>query len=324
MTQGAALLSLKVPVDNEKRIKREVLLGCKAEDYHHQGAYLNAMIGRFANRVGNAVLRYPHESLTEESKVVNLSKNHGDHCLHGGEIGFDKKEWTVLKKEKDHVSLKLFSENGDQGFPGNCETVVEYKLIDNEFQIEIKAEVSKPCPINITNHAYFNLDGKRSDVRDHFVFIDASHYLPIDKEGLPLPNSPFPVEGAMDLRTLSKLRDKKHDQLILGEGFDHCYLPNSYTKEVPSVAAIAVSSDELLKMEVWTNQQGLQFYTGNFIGGTPCRDGGVYEAYEALCFEAQSLPDSPNRPELGNPWVMPGHIYHHKTSYRFYNNLGPS
>ena len=85
MTQGAALLSLKVPVDNEKRKKREVLLSCRPEDYYHQGAYLNAMIGRFANRVGNAVLRYPHESPTEESKVFNLSKNHGDHCLHGGE-----------------------------------------------------------------------------------------------------------------------------------------------------------------------------------------------------------------------------------------------
>ncbi|WP_316676865.1 galactose-1-epimerase [uncultured Tolumonas sp.] len=306
MTTGAALLSLTVPVGEGQR---EVLLGCQPKDYVTQQVYLNAMVGRFANRIANSVLHY-------QSEHYALVPSQGENCLHGGKVGFDRKEWTVVNQQADRVTLALHSADGDQGFPGDCDVTLIYALENTDLLIDIQATVTKACPINLTCHGYFNLDGKRSDVREHALQVNASHYLPIDAMGIPL-SAPQPVEGALDLRRARSLQTQwlSHPQLMLAKGFDHCYIMDVTSAE--HVAARLTSADNKLAMEVQTNQPGIQIYTANYLAGTPSRDGESYHDYEAVCLETQLLPDSPNRPELGDPWLLPGEVYHHQTRYRF-------
>ena len=306
MTTGAALLSLTVPVGENQR---EVLLSCQPKDYAAQQVYLNSMVGRFANRIANSVLHYQGEHYA-------LEPNHGENCLHGGKVGFDRKEWTVISQQTDRVTLALHSADGDQGFPGDCDVTLTYALENTDLLIDIQATVTKACPINLTCHGYFNLDGKRSDVRAHTLQVNAGRYLPIDATGIPL-SAPQPVDGALDLRHARYLQTRwlSHPQLMLAKGFDHCYILD--VAGVEHVAARLTSADEKLAMEVLTNQQGIQIYTANYLAGAPSREGEPYHDYEAVCLETQLLPDSPNRPELGDPWLLPGETYHHQTRYRF-------
>ncbi len=309
MTTGAALLSLTVPVGESRR---EVLLGCKPEDYAKQQVYLNAMVGRFANRIADSVLHY-------QGETYQLVPSQGANCLHGGKEGFDRREWLVVSQQEDKVTLSLHSADGEQGFPGECDVTLTYALEGTDLLIDIQATVSKPCPVNLTCHGYFNLDGKRSDVRDHSLMVNASRYLPIDGMGIPL-SVPQPVEAALDLRHPHLLYDRwlSHPQLISAKGFDHCYLLD--TAGSAEVAARLTSADEKLSMEVLTNQPGIQVYTGNYLAGAPSRDNELHHDYEGVCLETQLLPDSPNRPELGDPWLLPGNVYHHQTRYRFIAN----
>jgi aldose 1-epimerase len=306
MTTGAALLSLTVPVGESQR---EVLLGCQPKDYATQQVYLNAMVGRFANRIANSVLHY-------QSEHYALEPSQGENCLHGGKVGFDRKEWTVISQQADRVTLALHSADGDQGFPGDCEVTLTYALENTDLLIDIQATVTKACPINLTCHGYFNLDGKRSDVREHTLQVNAGRYLPIDTMGIPL-SAPQPVEGALDLRHARCLQTQwlSHPQLMSAKGFDHCYVID--VADVEHIAARLTSADKMLTMEVLTDQPGLQIYTGNYLAGAPSRDGDAYRDHEAICLETQLLPDSPNRPELGDPWLLPGKVYHHQTRYRF-------
>ncbi|WP_272912561.1 galactose-1-epimerase [Tolumonas lignilytica] len=306
MTTGAALLSLQVPVGNGQR---NVLLGCRPEDYARQHCYLNAMVGRFANRIADA-------QLTRQGTTYPLTANQGTNCLHGGVEGFDRRELQVVDQQADRVTLQLHSVDGDQGFPGDCDVTLTYALEQRELVIDIQATVNQPCPVNLTSHAYFNLDGKRSDIRHHRLQVNASHYLPIDAAGIPL-SAAQPVEGALDFREERCLQAQwlAHPQLICAKGLDHCYLPD--VSEADPVAARLTSSDGQLVMEVLTNQPGLQIYTGNYLAGEPSRENEPYHDYEGIALEAQQLPDSPNRPELGDPWLLPGQTYHHQTRYRF-------
>lgn len=307
LSTGAALTSLKIPVGN---VQREVLLGCKPEDYPKQNCYLNAIAGRFANRIANSVLH-------RDGQTYELVPSQGPNCLHGGTLGFDKKEWQVSALTENSVTLSLFSEDGDQGFPGDCEVTLSYTLEGNDLLIDIQATVSKDSPVNLTSHAYFNLDGKRSDVRHHSLQMNASRYLPIDNMGIPFVEGPKALEGALDLRQMRCLQEHwlGHPQLVSAKGFDHCYLLDTQSER--EVAATVVSSDKKLQMDVYTNQPGLQLYTGNYLAGNPTRDEEPYHDYEGLCLEAELLPDSPNRPELGDPWLRPGQTYHHITRYSF-------
>jgi aldose 1-epimerase len=306
MTTGAALLSLNVPVGDGYR---NVLLGCQPEQYASQQVYLNAMVGRFANRIGGSVLHY-------QGQTHHLVPSQGENCLHGGTEGFDRKEWHIVSQQADKVVLSLHSPDGDQGFPGEFDTTLTYSLQGTDLLIEIEAQVSKPCPVNMTCHGYFNLDGKRSDVRDHSLMVNANDYLPIDGMGIPL-SAPQPVEAALDLRHLRCLREQwlSHPQLVSAKGFDHCYVLATDGPE--QVAAHLVSADKKLAMDVLTDQPGLQIYTGNYLAGAPAGNEDPYHDYEGICLETQLFPDSPNRPELGDPWLLPGQTYRHLTRYRF-------
>lgn len=300
---GATLCSLQVPVGNGRR---EVLLGCAPADYPRQQGWLGAVAGRFANRIGGAYLAYGGEAWW-------LDANQAPHCLHGGRDGFHRRPWQRLAQEADRLRLGLLSPDGDQGFPGRLEVQLEYRLEGWELVVEFRAQCDKPTPVSLTSHAYFNLDGG-GDVRDHRLLLRADHYLPSRPDGIPL--APAPVQGVFDLRRGRRLgRDwLSHPQQAQAGGYDHCFLNHG---EGQDWLARLESSDGRLAMEVITNQPSLQLYSGNGLGGTPDRNGGHYADHAGLCLEAQQVPDSPNRPELGNPWLLPGDSYHHLTHYRF-------
>lgn len=303
---GATLTSLTLPVTGSRR---EVLLGCADEAYPAQQVWLGAVAGRFANRIGGA-------ELVRDGQHWALDANQPPHCLHGGREGFHHRIWQIKEQESDRVKLVLLSKAGDQGFPGNLRVTMEYRLEQYDLVVEFRASTDAPTPVSLTSHAYFNLDGgsKGGDVRDHAISLNADYFLPTDGSGLPLAIAP--VEGPFDLRVARPmgLDWLSHPQQRQAKGYDHAFLLNGPEQ---GRAAQVVSGDKQLMMEVYTNQPSLQFYTGNWLANTPNRSGEPHQDYDGFCLEAQQLPDSPNRPALGDPWLLPGQHYHHQTRYRF-------
>lgn len=298
---GATLTALEVAVGEERR---NVLLACEPADYANQSAYLGAMVGRFANRIGNA-------RLERDGQEWLVDANEGTTCLHGGRHSLHNREWQVAEVAADRLRLRTLLADGEQGFPGNLAVELEYRLEALDLVIEISATTDAPTPVNLTSHAYFNLDG--GDVRDHLVRIAADHYLPTDERSIPLGKTE--VEGPFDLRQTRRIGVdwQDHPQLVRCRGYDHCFLLDPLPGQ-PAVTLI--SGDRRLHMEMYTDQPGVQLYTGNWLAGTPARGGGEWQNYQGLCLEAQQLPDSPNRPELGDPWLLPGQTYRHLTRYR--------
>lgn len=298
---GATLTALEIAIGEERR---NVLLACEPADYANQSAYLGAMVGRFANRIGNA-------RLERDGQEWLVDANEGTTCLHGGRHSLHNREWQVAEVASDRLRLRTLLADGEQGFPGNLAVELEYRLEALDLVIEISATTDAPTPVNLTSHAYFNLDG--GDVRDHLVRIAADHYLPTDERSIPLGKTE--VEGPFDLRQTRRIGVdwQDHPQLVRCRGYDHCFLLDPLPGQ-PAVTLI--SGDRQLHMEMYTDQPGVQLYTGNWLAGTPARGGGEWQNYQGLCLEAQQLPDSPNRPELGDPWLLPGQTYRHLTRYR--------
>ncbi|MGY3944418.1 galactose-1-epimerase [Aeromonas tecta] len=301
---GATLTSLSLPLGEGRR---EVLLGCTDADYPTQQVWLGAVAGRFANRIGGA-------ELVRDGQRWLLDANQSPHCLHGGRGGFHRQSWQIKELEADRVRLQLRSKDGDQGFPGNLKVELEYRLEQWDLVVDFHASTDAPTPVSLTSHSYFNLDGGSKDVRQHAITIRAERFLPTDASGLPL--APSAVEGPFDLRTERLIGQDwlSHPQQRQAKGYDHAYLLGGEQSEW---AARVVSADKQLAMEVHTNQPSLQFYSGNWLASTPGRDGLPHQDHQGFCLEAQQLPDSPNRPELGDPWLLPGQRYHHQTRYRF-------
>ncbi|MDO2949140.1 galactose-1-epimerase [Aeromonas simiae] len=303
LTLGATLTSLTLPLAEGRR---ELLLGCRPQDYPRQQVWLGAVAGRFANRIGGAELR-------REGQCWPLDANQPPHCLHGGSGGFHRREWTLVEQASDRVVLALCSVDGDQGFPGNLEVTLCYRLAGNDLLIEFDASTDRPTPVSLTSHAYFNLDGG-SDVRAHRLTLRAERFLPTTPDGIPL--SAAVVEGVFDLRHERRLAADwgSHPLQRQARGYDHAFV---LTPSETQWVARLVSGDGRVTMEMHTDQPSVQLYTGNWLAGTPDRRGGVHEDYAGVCLEAQQLPDSPNRPELGDPWLLPGEHYRHRTRYRF-------
>lgn len=310
MDRGATWLSARVPMGDGS--VREALLGCASPaDYAHQSAYLGATVGRYANRIANAQL---HSSGT----TIPLLANQGKHQLHGGPDGFHQRRWQLISQSDSEVEYRLESADGDQGFPGTLRVSLRYRLDDdNSLSIIYHAVVDKPCPVNLTNHAYFNLDGIQGDARQHRLMINADRYLPVDSEGIP-DAALTAVDGtSFDFRRAKEVaRDfLQDDDQRKVQGFDHAFLLNT---DGAKAAATLWSADSKLKLDVFTHAPALQLYTGNHLAGTPARDGGGYSAYQGIALESECLPDSPNHPEWPQPdcWLQPGESYQSVTRYK--------
>lgn len=314
MNWGATWLSAILPLKNGE--KRELLLGYPTPaDYLHQAAYLGATVGRYANRIANA-------QITLDGETIQLVPNQGPNQLHGGPEGFHAQRWQKVTQDDHQVTYKLDSPDGDQGFPGNLTVEVQYLLTeDNRLEIHYQAQVDKTCPVNLTNHAYFNLDGEGHDACSHRLQLFADRYLPVDSAGIPTGGLADVENTGMDFRqpkTLAQdfLQDRCQQRV---KGYDHAYLLHRTCGALDSPAAHLWSSDNQVQMSMFTSAPALQLYSGNYLAGTPARNGGTYASYAGVALESEFLPDSPNHPEWPQPdcWLKPGKTYRSTTVYHF-------
>ncbi|MEH6532121.1 MAG: galactose-1-epimerase [Photobacterium frigidiphilum] len=327
MDIGATWLSCCVDLGETTR---EVLLGVATMKQHQQQqAYLGATVGRYANRIesGRFVINgETHQVLT----------NQVGNCLHGGPDSFTHRRWlveglveelvegVVEESREQTIVFTLESPDGDQGFPGKVNASVSYTLTNkNEVVIAYSATTDKACPINLTNHAYFNLLGadSQSDCLGHSLTMNASQYLPSDESGIPV-GALKEVQGtSFDFMQSKELKQDfmaDHDQQ-LAAGYDHSFLLETECHLGHATAASVTSPDGKLRLELQTTKPAIQLYTGNYLAGCPNREGGEYVNHAGFALETQFLPDSPNHPEWQQPSciVQPEQTYEHQTTYRF-------
>ena len=315
---GGRITSIIVP--DRDGVKHDVVLGFdKVEDYYpenHQSDF-GASIGRYANRIADA-------KFTLDGKEYDLPKNNFKKCLHGGPTGWQYKPYKVVEADAGHVKMRLDSPDGDNGFPGAVTAFVTFTLTeDNKVDISYSATTTAPTVINMTNHSYFNLSGdpSRSIVEDS-LYVNASEYTPIDRFSIPLGEN-VPVKGTpMDFTTMHKIGDRINDtsdeQIRNGSGYDHNWVLDT-KGDVSKVAASLYCPLTGIAMDVYTNEPGIQVYTGNFLDGSIKGKGGVtYQKRAAICLETQHYPDSPNRPQWPSTVLRPGETYSSRCIYAFY------
>jgi aldose 1-epimerase len=286
------------------------------QPYFGDSPYFGALIGRYGNRIAGG-------RFTLDGQAYQLDTNNGPNHLHGGVTGFDKVIWQATPLVTDgaaRLQLSHTSPDGDQGYPGRLDVTVTYELNDaNELLVQFHATADRATPVNLTQHAYFNLAGGGT-VLDHEVTIHADRYVPIDETSIPL--GPLaPVAGTpFDFRTprsVGSQIDADDEQLRNGQGYDHCYVLNQPAPGAMTLAATVVEPVSGRVLELLTEEPGVQFYTGNFLDGTLTGKGVQYHRRDALCLEPQHFPDSPNRPEYPNTILRPGETYATKSIFRF-------
>jgi aldose 1-epimerase len=314
---GAALVSINVP--DRKGVFGDVLLGHDdAQGYANDNSFLGFIVGRYGNRIGKG-------KFSLNGKNYQLDINDGENHLHGGKDGFHRKLWKATVNENSaiaSITMRYFSPDGEQGYPGNVTLDVTYRWNDNnQLTIEYVGTTDEPTILNPTSHGYFNLTGNpKNTVLDHELMIVADRYTPVGA-GLITTGKLESVEGTpLDFRAAKKIGAKINEpfeQLQLGKGYDHNWVLNSYDKTV-RLAATVYDPQSGRFMEVLTDQPGLQFYSGNFLNGSLTGKMGIaYQYRTALCLEAQHFPDSPNKPGFPSVVVRPGEMYRQTTIYQF-------
>lgn len=307
LSLGGIIRALWTPDKQGERAN--IVLGCdSAEDYLTQNAHLGAIAGRFANRIALGKLQY-------QGQTYQLDINQASNCLHGGREGFNRKNWH-LGPLPDGVRLTLVSPDGDMGFPGNCTVQLDYRLAANNLYVEILASVDKPCPVSLTQHSYFNLDGTSNNYQ-HQMQIDATRYLTMNEVGIPTGIAEV-KDSIFDLTQSVTLGEKLHaPEITSTQGYDHCYLMDNPDGSLRRFGCLS-SPVSGRAMTVFTNQPGVQLYCANFLAGTVGRNQQSLHQHQGVCIEPQKLPDSPNQPQLGDDaWLVPGEIYHHISRYQF-------
>ncbi|MDB2387127.1 galactose mutarotase [Shewanella sp.] len=307
LSLGAIIRSLWTPDRQGERAN--IVLGCdSASDYLAQNAHLGAIAGRFANRIANA-------QFTANETKYQLSTNQTPNCLHGGVEGFNRKHWHIGQLP-DGARLSLVSPHGDMGFPGKCTVQLDYRLVGNNLYIEIFASADKTCPISLTQHSYFNLDGSQSNLQ-HALQIDSTQYLTVDNTGIPTAiaetkNSAFD----MQLPTLLQSRIAS-PALSATSGLDHCYLLPNKGQQLQRFGRLSAAKSGR-GMTLYTNQPSVQVYTANFLQGIIGKAQLPFSQHQAVCLEPQQIPDAPNQPKIaGDALIQPGQVYHHISRYQF-------
>ncbi len=295
----------------------DVVLGCDDVESCLQAPYFGALIGRFGNRIGGG--RFSLDGVSYQ-----LETNDGDNHLHGGVTGFDKVLWKAEASEGEEgptLKLRYRSPDGDAHYPGNLDVEVVYTLIANGLRIAYEAVTDAPTIVNLTNHSYFNLDGHDAgSVLDHELRIDADRFTPVSAALIPTGELAL-VEGTpFDFRVQAPIGERvdrtDDEQIVRGGGIDHNFVLNAAGTFARSAKVYAPVSGRTL--EVWTDQLGVQIYTGNFLDGSVVGKGGTaYPKRAAICLETQHFPDAPNQPAFPSVVLRPGETYCTTTEYRF-------
>lgn len=304
---GASWLSAKVKINETWR---EVLVTTTPTRWKMQTAYFGATIGRYANRIANARYRL-------NGKLFQLNANNGKHNLHGGEIGADKRLWQIVSENEHAVRFNRIFEEGEEGFGGEVQAWVEYRLVYNQLIISFEATSTDDTPLCLTNHAYFNLSGEQT-VLSHRLQLNAKYYLPVNESGIPCKPLRLVDGTSFDFRQAKTIGQDlliDNDQRKV-KGYDHAFLLTTNGLHSP---ACSLSVNDL-QLEVFTTKPVIQIYTGNWLAGQPNLSAqGVYEDYAGIALETGYFPDTPNHSQW---WHMggicrAGEHYHHQTIYQF-------
>ncbi len=311
---GACIVSVIVP--DKDGTPADVVLGYDDPlSYLGDGPCFGKCPGRYANRI--AAGRF-----TLDGKEYKLPINNGPNHLHGGPGGFQNRVWES-RVSGDAVEFLYYAEDGEQLYPGALKAVARYEWSEEcELRLSFTAECDAPTIVNLTNHAYFNLDGEGSGtVLDHILRLNASEYLPTDDTLIPLGDSE-PVAGTpMDFVTEKPLgRDIKADfpALRYGKGYDNCYVIDGAEPGQLQTAAVLRSPKSGRVLEVTTTQPGVQIYTGNWLEGCPQgKNGHIYHDYDGVAIECQHFPDSPNHPDYPSTVLRPGETFEEAIIFAF-------
>ncbi|WP_299713717.1 aldose epimerase family protein [uncultured Tenacibaculum sp.] len=304
-TLGATILSLKVPDKNNKLVNIIVGLSSSddysAEHYLQNYLYLGTTVGRYAGRISKSELHFE----TEKYPIHTIDGVH----LHGGKIGFDKIIWKVeniTNSENSSITLSYLSKHLEEGYPGNLNVTVTYALTENnELKIIYTATTDQTTHVNLTNHAYFNLNGKQS-ILDHELFIDSDFYLDVDDQLIPSGRKNPVKETRYDFTEKSKIGNASF------QGLDDTFIVNKNHRNAEISSEISG-----ICMEIFTNQPAIVVYTPKRFDGLTFKENAIYSDFPAICFETQHYPDAPNNPDFPSTLLQPDEVYTNETTFKF-------
>lgn len=313
---GAGIVEVNVP-DRHGKIENVALRYANPADYIADGPCMGKVPGRYANRIAKG-----HFEI--DGTAAHLAINNGPNALHGGPEGFQNRIWHVETTEDGRVRFSYDSADGEEGYPGEVKAWAEYRFSDsNVLELTLEATSTAPTVVNLTNHAYWNLDGADAgSVLGHSLSLNAPDYLPTDDTLIPTGEI-LPVDGTPnDFRTPKELGRDIHEPfpgLIFGKGYDACWrLAAPADDGLVRNAAVLASEKSGRVLRVHTDQPGMQVYTGNWLDGSPLNcSGRSYRDYEGVALEAQGFPDAPNRPLFPSQALRPGELYSRRIIFDF-------
>jgi aldose 1-epimerase len=315
---GCIITEIHVPDKNGKMA--DVALGFdNLEGYLGKSPFFGAVAGRVANRIAKG-------KFTLDGKEYTLAINNGPNALHGGKKGFDKKVWEFRAGEQipgfPGVDFHYKSADGEEGYPGNLDAYVSYRLTDdNTIRIDYFATADKPTPINLTNHSYFNLAGQgNGTILDHVVTMAADQYTPVDDTLIPTGELKSVKGTPFDFTTPHAIGERIKEVGGKPVGYDHNFVLRQPRgdQNKPALGVRVKDPKSGRVMEMYTTEPGVQFYTGNFLDGTVAGKGGAkYPQYGGFCLEAQHFPDSINHPKFPSTVLRPKETYQHTTTFKF-------
>ena len=283
------------------------------EDYQKDSSYQGALIGRYANRIREA-------KFVLNGKEYNVGKNERGNHLHGGIVGFNRKIWNVDSVSDDSITLSLFSPDGEEGYPGNVSVSVTYKLCGSAICIDYTGTTDEETVLNMTNHAYFNLNGcGNGTILEQKIKINADYVTTVDDELLPIGRMEV-SDTPYDLREFTPVGKDITEEFA---GYDHNYVINENApKETVcgyELKKIAELTNDKILMTVYTDQPCVQLYTGNFLNDEehPFKGGYNQSVQTFFCLETQGMPDSMNHESFTNGILRPGEVYDYVTEYKF-------
>lgn len=312
---GAIISEIHVP-DRDGTFADVVLGFDRLEPYLHNSAFLGAVIGRYGNRI--AAGRF-----SLDGKEYQLAVNNPPNHLHGGNQGFHQVMWQAAPFANDDavgITFTRSSPDGEDGYPGKLDVTLTYELDnDNALSLRYHAVTDQATPVNLTNHSYFNLAGQGT-ILGHALSINADRYLPVDAGSIPTGELADVSGTPFDLRQSTVIGDNialPHEQLRIGRGYDHNFVLNQQPGQLLNLAATVREPQSGRVMQVYTQEPGIQFYSGNFLDGSQHGKQGAIAYRGALCLETQHFPDSPNQSHFPNTILRPGQVYQTETVYRF-------
>jgi aldose 1-epimerase len=318
---GGIITAVNVP-DRAGAFRNVVLGYSDLTNYESRNPFFGCVAGRYANRIAKG-------RFTLDGKTYQLAVNDGQNHLHGGLKGFDKQVWEVAREidvpGEEGVEMRYLSPDGEENYPGNLDVSMAYILTaKNELRIEYRATTDAPTVLNLTNHTYWNLAGEGTgSIYEHVLQLNAERYTPVDAGAIPTGEF-APVEGTpLDFRSARVIADgirSNHPQIVFGKGYDHNWIINRSSLADQSLVLAAELSEPVSgrRMQVWTSEPGIQFYSGNFLIGPFY--GSSHRAYrqsDGLCLETQHFPDSPNHPDFPTTVLRPGEVFQSTTIYQF-------